>query len=70
MVSSIKVNTDILSDERYRLMFSVEEVNRLAREGAVADSMAANISISVFTSKQPGKSLVIGVEFIQHKSKY
>ncbi|HRF68269.1 MAG TPA: argininosuccinate lyase [Muribaculum sp.] len=33
MVSSIKVNTDILSDERYRLMFSVEEVNRLAREG-------------------------------------
>ena len=33
MVSRIKVNTDILSDERYRLMFSVEEVNRLAREG-------------------------------------
>lgn len=33
MMSQIKVNTDILSDERYRLMFSVEEVNRLALEG-------------------------------------
>lgn len=33
MISQIKVNTDILSDDRYRLMFSVDEVNRLVLEG-------------------------------------
>ena len=33
MVSQIKVNEHILDDPRYDLMFSVEEVNRLAREG-------------------------------------
>lgn len=33
MISQIKVNTDILSDSRYDLMFSVEVVNRLALEG-------------------------------------
>lgn len=33
MVTEIKVNNEILSDKRYRLMFSVEEVNRLAIEG-------------------------------------
>lgn len=33
MVSQIKVNDKILEDRRYELMFSVEEVNRLALEG-------------------------------------
>lgn len=33
MVSQIKVNDKILEDKRYELMFSVEEVNRLALEG-------------------------------------
>ncbi len=33
MVSQIKVNNKILEDKRYELMFSVEEVNRLALEG-------------------------------------
>lgn len=33
MVSQIKVNEHILEDSRYDLMFSVEEVNRLASEG-------------------------------------
>lgn len=33
MLSQIKVNTRIIEDKRYALMFSVEEVNRLAREG-------------------------------------
>lgn len=33
MIDRIKVNTDILSDQRYSLMFSVEEVNRLTSEG-------------------------------------
>ena len=33
MVSQIKVNENILDDTRYDLMFSVEEVNRLTREG-------------------------------------
>ncbi len=33
MLSQIKVNTRIIDDKRYALMFSVEEVNRLAREG-------------------------------------
>lgn len=33
MVSRIQVNENILEDEKYRLMFSVEEVNRLTRSG-------------------------------------
>ena len=33
MISQIKVNESILDDPRYDLMFSVEEVNRLTREG-------------------------------------
>jgi argininosuccinate lyase len=33
IVSKIKVNEHILDDARYDLMFSVEEVNRLATEG-------------------------------------
>lgn len=33
MIDRIKVNPGILSDDRYSLMFSVEEVNRLANEG-------------------------------------
>lgn len=33
MVSQIKVNRSIVDDDRYRFMFSVEEVNRLTLEG-------------------------------------
>ena len=33
MMSQLKVNENILEDKRYELMFSVEEVNRLALEG-------------------------------------
>ncbi len=33
MLSQIKVNTEVVNDPRYALMFSVEEVNRLAQEG-------------------------------------
>ena len=33
IINKIKVNEDILSDSRYDLMFSVEEVNRLVTEG-------------------------------------
>ena len=33
MVSSMEVSTDILSQEKYRYLFSVEEVNRLVNEG-------------------------------------
>lgn len=33
MVSEVKINTDIADDDRYKYMFSVEEVNRLTREG-------------------------------------
>jgi argininosuccinate lyase len=33
MISQIKVNENILDDPRYKLMFSVEEVNRLTLEG-------------------------------------
>lgn len=33
MLSEVKVNTEILKDPRYSLMFSVEEVNRLTLEG-------------------------------------
>lgn len=33
MLDNIKVNTDILEDPKYNVIFSVEEVNRLALEG-------------------------------------
>ena len=33
MLREIKVNENIVDDERYKFMFSVEEVNRLTREG-------------------------------------
>lgn len=33
IINKMEVNEDILSDSRYDLMFSVEEVNRLASEG-------------------------------------
>ena len=33
MLREIKVNEKIVDDERYKFMFSVEEVNRLTREG-------------------------------------
>lgn len=33
MLDNIKVNTDVARDPRYRFMYSVEEVNRLASEG-------------------------------------
>lgn len=33
MLREIKVNKNIIDDERYKFMFSVEEVNRLTREG-------------------------------------
>ena len=33
MISQVKVNEGILEDSRYDLMFSVEEVNRLAKDG-------------------------------------
>ena len=33
MMSQLKVNENTLEDKRYELMFSVEEVNRLAQEG-------------------------------------
>ena len=32
-MNEIKVNEHILDDDKYLLIFSVEEVNRLAREG-------------------------------------
>ena len=33
IMNEIKVNENILDDDKYQLIFSVEEVNRLAREG-------------------------------------
>jgi argininosuccinate lyase len=33
MISSVEVKTDILSEERYKYLFTVEEVNRLVNEG-------------------------------------
>lgn len=33
MLADVKVNTDVASDPRYKLMYSVEEVNRLAASG-------------------------------------
>ncbi|MDD2960640.1 MAG: argininosuccinate lyase [Muribaculaceae bacterium] len=33
MIAQIKVNENIIDDDRYKFMFSVEEVNRLAAEG-------------------------------------
>jgi len=33
MLENIEVKTDILSDEKYKYLFSVEEVNKLVNEG-------------------------------------
>ncbi|HWA35855.1 MAG TPA: lyase family protein, partial [Cyclobacteriaceae bacterium] len=33
MLSNIQVNTDILKDEKYKFLFSVEEVNKLVLQG-------------------------------------
>lgn len=33
IMNEIKVNEQILGDDKYQLIFSVEEVNRLRREG-------------------------------------
>ena len=33
IINKIKVNEEILNDDKYLYIFSVEEVNRLAREG-------------------------------------
>lgn len=33
MVTSIKVNSEVAHDDRYKYMYSVEEVNRLASNG-------------------------------------
>ena len=33
IINEMKVNENILDDDKYLLIFSVEEVNRLAREG-------------------------------------
>ena len=33
IINKIKVNEEILKDDKYLYIFSVEEVNRLAREG-------------------------------------
>ena len=33
MLSSIEINKDILQDEKYKYLFSVEEVNKLVNQG-------------------------------------
>lgn len=47
MLSEVKVNTEILKDSRYSLMFSVEEVNRLTLEGVPFRDAYKQVGLSI-----------------------
>ncbi len=58
MVLEVKVNDEILSDERYRLMFSVEEVNRLALEGVPFRDAYKQVGLAIEQGKFDVKPVV------------
>jgi argininosuccinate lyase len=58
IVSRIKVNEHILDDPRYDLMFSVEEVNRLASEGMPFRDAYKKVGLDIEAGKfQPRKEV-------------
>ena len=58
IVSRIKVNEHILEDNRYDLMFSVEEVNRRAAEGTPFRDAYKQVGLEIEAGKfQPQKEV-------------
>jgi len=58
MMSQIEVNTDILADEKYKLMFSVEVVNQLTLEGIPFRDAYKQVGLSIESgSFKPSTSL-------------
>lgn len=58
MISEIEVNDRILDDERYKYMFSVEEVNRLARSGVPFRDAYKQVGLAIEAGKfEPCKTI-------------
>ncbi len=58
MLSQIEVNTDILSDEKYNLMFSVEVVNQLTLDGTPFRDAYKEVGLSIESGTfQPSKTV-------------
>lgn len=58
IMNEIKVNEQILNDDKYRLIFSVEEVNRLAREGMPFRDAYKKVGLDIETGNfTPGKEV-------------
>lgn len=58
MMAQVKVNEHILDDPRYDLMFSVEEVNRLANEGVPFRDAYKKVGLEIEAGKfVPNKSI-------------
>ncbi|MBR5467278.1 MAG: argininosuccinate lyase [Bacteroidaceae bacterium] len=58
IVRKMEVNEDILADSRYDLMFSVEEVNRLATEGMPFRDAYKKVGLDIEAGKyQPNKHI-------------
>lgn len=51
MMREIKVNTDILKDDKYALLFSVEEVNRRVLEGTPFRDAYKQVGIEIEEGK-------------------
>ena len=51
MIREIKVNSHILDDDRYALMFSVEEVNRLVLEGVPFRDAYKQVGLNIEAGK-------------------
>ena len=51
MLSNIEVKKDILSDEKYKYLFSVEEVNKLVNEGMPFRDAYKKIGLDIETGQ-------------------
>ncbi|MDP4186086.1 MAG: lyase family protein, partial [Bacteroidota bacterium] len=57
-VSNMKIKTDILEDDRYRYVFSVEEVNRLVLEGVPFRDAYKKVGLEIMEGKfEPVKNV-------------
>jgi len=58
MMAQVKVNTEILNDQRYDLIFSVEEVNRLTLSGVPFRDAYKQVGLAIEAGKfEPDKSV-------------
>jgi argininosuccinate lyase len=58
IINKIKVNEEILNDDKYLYIFSVEEVNRLAREGMPFRDAYKKVGLDIEAGKfTPNKNI-------------